>query len=135
MNDYKILLVDDEEEFVATLSERLQLRGLDVAVVLNGEAALERLERLPEERPDVMVLDLRMPGVDGVEVLRRVKRAYPRIQVIVMTGHGSDDDRSTCLELGACDYHKKPIDIEHLLESLREAANKAVEFDANPSAL
>lgn len=131
MNDVKILLVDDEEEFVATLSERLQLRGLDASVVMSGEAALVRINAEP---PDVMVLDLRMPGIDGVEVLRRVKRAHPRIQVIVMTGHGSDDDRSTCLELGASDYHKKPIDIERLLESVRNAAQKAKDFDANPSA-
>jgi DNA-binding response OmpR family regulator len=131
MNDVKILLVDDEEEFVTTLSERLQLRGFDVSVVMSGEAALVRVNVDP---PDVMVLDLRMPGIDGVEVLRRVKRAHPRIQVIVMTGHGSDDDRSTCLELGAVDYHKKPIDIDRLLESMRSAGKRAKDYDMIQSA-
>jgi len=131
MNAMKILLVDDEEEFVTTLRERLELRGLNAQVALSGEAALEQLER---EQPDLMVLDLRMPGIDGVEVLRRVKAKYPRIQVVVMTGHGSDDDRSTCLDLGASGYHKKPIDIGLLLESLREAASMAGKYDAEQDA-
>ena len=131
MKKIKLLLVDDEENFVNTLSERLKMRDVPSRVVYSGE---EALEAVASDEPDVVVLDLRMPGIDGVEVLRRVKGAHPRIQIIVMTGHGSDDDRSTCLELGAVDYHKKPIDIDRLLESMRSAGKRAKDYDMIQSA-
>jgi CheY-like chemotaxis protein len=117
----KVLLVDDEREFVHTLSDRLQMRDLGSAVVYDGEQALSLVA---EEEPEVMVLDLKMPGIDGVEVLRRVKREHPSVEVIVLTGHGSKEIEKLCLELGACAYLEKPVDIETLADTMKEAYRK-----------
>ena len=94
----KILLVDDEREFVQTLSERLMMRELGSAVAYDGESALEVAR---EDEPDVMILDLKMPGIDGIEVLRRVKKTQPAIEVIILTGHGSEADKKVCMESGS----------------------------------
>jgi CheY-like chemotaxis protein len=118
----KVLLVDDEREFVQTLSDRLQMRDMGSTVVFDGEQALEFLR---DEEPDVMVLDLKMPGIDGMEVLRRVKREHPAIEVIILTGHGSEKDRAACMEAGAFAYLQKPVDIEKLSETMRQAYAKA----------
>jgi CheY-like chemotaxis protein len=118
----RVLLVDDEREFVQTLSERLEMRDVGSAVAYDGESALRMVE---DDEPDVIILDLRMPGIDGIEVLRRVKASHPHIEVIILTGHGSEDDRATCLELGAFAYLQKPVDIEALSETLRQANEKA----------
>lgn len=117
----KVLLVDDEREFVQTLSERLQMRDLGSAVVYDGEAALSLVD---EDEPEVMVLDLKMPGVDGLEVLRRVKSEHPNVEVIVLTGHGSKEVEQQCLELGACAYLEKPVDMEILTKTMQEAYAK-----------
>lgn len=117
----KILLVDDEREFVQTLSERLLMRDMGSAVAYDGESALEVVR---EDEPDVMILDLKMPGIDGIEVLRRVKATQPEIEVIILTGHGSDADRTTCLELGAFAYLQKPVDVEELGETIKRANEK-----------
>lgn len=117
----KILLVDDEREFVQTLSERLLMRDLGSAVAYDGESALEVVR---EDEPDVMILDLKMPGIDGIEVLRRVKDTQPEIEVIILTGHGSEADRETCLQLGAFAYLQKPVDVEELSETIKRANEK-----------
>jgi len=117
----RVLLVDDEKEFVQTLSERLQLRGMGSTVVHDGEQALSFIA---EEEPDVMVLDLKMPGIDGIEVLRRIKQKNRNIEVIVLTGHGSKKDEETCLKLGAFAYLQKPVDIEKLSQTMQEAYQK-----------
>jgi two-component system, OmpR family, response regulator CpxR len=117
----KILLVDDEREFVETLSERLSMRDMGSAVAYDGESALELIK---EDEPDVMILDLRMPGIDGIEVLRRVKAKQPEIEVIILTGHGSDADRDICMSLGAFAYLQKPVDIELLSETIQKANEK-----------
>ena len=118
MPRFGVLLVDDEREFVSTLAERLQMRGFDLEVAFSGEQALEMLEnRIPE----VMVLDLRMPGIDGLEVLRLVKRKYPRIQVIILTGHGSERDEEAARRLGAFDHLQKPVDINDLVLVMEQA--------------
>lgn len=114
----KVLLVDDEREFVQTLSERLIMRDMGSAVAYDGESALTMIE---EEEPEVMILDLKMPGIDGIEVLRRVKSTRPDIEVIILTGHGSEEDRKQCMALGAFAYLQKPVDIELLSETLRRA--------------
>lgn len=119
----KILLVDDEREFVQTLSERLLMRDMGSAVAYDGESALELIR---EDEPEVMILDLRMPGIDGIEVLRKVKSAHPEIEVIILTGHGSEADRETCMKLGAFAYLQKPVDIELLSETIRKANAKIV---------
>jgi DNA-binding NtrC family response regulator len=114
----KVLYVDDEEDFVRTMAERMELRDLGGDVALSGEEALRMLEG---EVPDVMVLDLRMPGLDGLEVLRRVKSAYPQVAVIVMTGRGTEDDEERARALGAFAYLTKPVDINDLMETIRAA--------------
>ncbi|WP_147822456.1 response regulator [Salidesulfovibrio onnuriiensis] len=117
----KVLLVDDEREFVQTLSERLLLRDMGSAVVYDGESALNLVE---EDEPEVMILDLKMPGIDGIEVLRRVKASRPNIEVIILTGHGSEADRAVCMDLGAFAYLHKPVDIDVLSETLKAANDK-----------
>ncbi|MFH2218979.1 MAG: response regulator [Pseudomonadota bacterium] len=118
MKEIKVLLVDDEEDFVQSLSERIKMRDLDSGVALNGEEALRLVD---EEVPDVMVLDLKMPGIDGMEVLRRVKKAYPKVQVIMLTGHGSEKDEKEARRLGAFEYLEKPTSMETLIQHIKRA--------------
>lgn len=118
MKEMKVLLVDDEEEFVKSLSERLEMRDVKSDVALNGEAALKTLD---EDLPDVMVLDLKMPGMDGMEVLRRAKKAYPGVQIIMLTGHGSEKDEKEARRLGVFEYLQKPVPIEKLMKTITEA--------------
>lgn len=117
----RVLLVDDEREFVQTLSERLLLRDMGSAVAYDGESALEMLR---EDEPEVMILDLKMPGIDGMEVLRQVKATQPDIEVIILTGHGNETDRETCMGLGAFAYLQKPVDIDVLSETMKRANEK-----------
>ena len=114
----RVLLVDDEREFVQTLSERLQLREMGSAVAYDGESALSLVN---EDEPEVMIIDLKMPGIDGMEILRQVKQTRPRIEVIVLTGHGSEKDRQRCMALGAFAYLQKPVDIDELSDALKKA--------------
>jgi len=118
----RVLLVDDEREFVQTLSERLEMRDVGSAVAFDGESALQMIK---DDEPDVMILDLKMPGIDGIEVLRRVKATNPHVEVIILTGHGSDEDCRTCMALGAFAYLQKPVDIDALSETLKRANEKA----------
>jgi DNA-binding NtrC family response regulator len=122
----KILLVDDEKEFVESLSERLELRNLEADVVYDGEQALDVLK---EGKHDVMVLDLRMPGIDGIEVLRQAKKRNPNVQVVVLTGHGTDKDEAMAKKLGAIAYLKKPVDIDHLIGALKKEKMKVLLVD------
>ena len=114
----KVLLVDDELQFVETLSKRLLMREVGSAAVYDGERALHLLE---EEEPDVMILDLKMPGIDGISVLSRVKKSHPEMEVIILTGHGSKKEEEACMAMGAFAYLEKPVDIEHLAKTLRSA--------------
>jgi CheY-like chemotaxis protein/cytidylate kinase len=117
----RILLVDDEREFVQTLSERLQTRKMEAAVAYDGEEALSLVK---SEEPEVMVLDLKMPGIDGIEVLRRMKRDHPNVEVIILTGHGSEREEALARELGAFAYLEKPVDIDVLSQTMKEAYRK-----------
>ena len=117
----RVLLVDDEREFVQTLSERLQMRDMGSAVAYDGESALTLVK---EDEPEVIIIDLKMPDIDGIEVLKKVKKQRPEIEVIVLTGHGSEEDRKLCMELGAFDYLQKPVDINHLSQVLKDAYAK-----------
>jgi DNA-binding response OmpR family regulator len=114
--------VDDEKKYVQTLSKRLMMRELDSAVVYDGESALNLVDQ--EDEPDVMILDLRMPGIDGIEVLRRVKETHPAIEVIVLTSQGSEADKKTCMELGAFAFLSKSVDIEELSKTIKAAKEK-----------
>jgi two-component system response regulator CpxR len=116
-----ILLVDDEREFVQTLSERLQMRDLSTAIAYDGEQALTHVD---DAEPEVMILDLRMPGIDGIEVLRKVKKDHPDVEVIVLTGHGTDQDKSLTKELGAFAFLEKPVEMDKLAKTVRDAYEK-----------
>ena len=121
MKKMKILLVDDEKEFVETLSERMAMRDLASDIALNGEEALQMVE---DDAPDVMVLDLKMPGLDGMEVLRKVKKAYPDVQVIMLTGHGSEKDEEEARRLGAFEYLQKPTGVDKIVQTIKRAFKK-----------
>jgi len=114
----KVLLVDDEKDFVMTLSERLQMRDLQPATAYSGEDALNLIK---EETPDVIVLDLKMPGIDGFDVLKQVKTEHPEVEVIILTGHGNEKDKELCMELGAFAYLEKPVDIDVLSDVIKRA--------------
>jgi CheY-like chemotaxis protein len=117
----KLLLVDDERQFVQRLSERLLMREIGSAIAYDGESALKIVK---EEEPDVMILDLKMPGIDGIEVLKRVKTTNPDIEVIILTGLGSQADKKLCMELGAFAYLEKPVDVDVLSETIKKANEK-----------
>ncbi len=102
--EIKILLVDDEKQFVDTLAERLAMRGFSARVAYDGPQALKAVE----DPTDVIVLDLRMPGMDGFEVLRSVKKSNPQVQVIILTGHGGDAEEQTAYRMGAYNFLKNP---------------------------
>lgn len=122
MEKFAILLVDDKEEFVSALSNRLLLHGMEVHTATKGEDALAMLQ---EKTTDVVVLDVVMPGMDGLETLRRIKETYPHIQVILLTGHASTKEGIEGMRLGAFDYLMKPVDIEVLIAKMK-ACIKAI---------
>ena len=118
----KVVLVDDEREYVETLSERLQMRDMGTNIVYDGKEALSVLDK---EEPEIMVLDLKMPGIDGMEVLRHIREEHPKVKVIVMTGQGSEEDKESCMKLGAFAYLEKPVDVEVLAQIMRKAYQKS----------
>lgn len=113
-----ILLVDDEEEFVNTLAERLEIRGFQPEVATSGQQAVELMAK---RNFDVMVLDVKMPGMDGLKVMERAKDLRPDLPVILLTGHGSTDDGVQGMHQGAFDFLMKPLDIDDLISKIREA--------------
>ncbi len=119
MSAFKIMLVDDEEEFTSALSERLELRGFQVMTVNNGEDALEIME---EEIPQVVILDLKMPGLSGIETLKRMKYISADVPVLLLTGYGSTEEGIKGMQMGAQDYLMKPLDIEDLIKKIKEVA-------------
>ena len=117
----KVLVVDNETEFASTLAERLRLRKIAAESVYSGAEALASVSLL---RPDVMILDLQMPDMSGLDVLSRVKAIDPTIEVILLTGHGSFDAGITSMEMGAFDYIVKPVDLTLIMEKINEAFQK-----------
>ncbi len=122
MEALKVLLVDDEEEFVTTLAERLKLRDIVSLVATNGDQALHIVETA---KPPVVVLDLMMPGIGGLEVMQVIKRRHPDIQVILLTGRGSTKEGIKGMRLGAFDYLIKPVKIEELVKRMNDAIEAA----------
>ena len=122
--DIKVLLVDDEEAFVNTLAQRLKMRELNVETVYDGEQALAQVK---SKEPDVMVLDLKMPGLHGMDVLREIRKSYPNMQVIILTGHGTEKDEEEARRLGGFDFLRKPADIEKLIGKIKEAYAEKLE--------
>jgi len=121
VDTFKVLLVDDEVEFLETLVKRLKKRNLTVSGVNSGEQAIEALARDPV---DVVVLDVKMPGMNGLETLREIKKSCPLVEVIMLTGHASMEVAIEGMEQGAFDYLMKPMDIDELLYKLQDAYKK-----------
>jgi DNA-binding response OmpR family regulator len=118
MADIKALLVDDEESFRNTLCKRLGRRGMTVEQAGSGE---EALDMLADFQPDVILLDVKMPGMDGLTALHKIKEASPLIEVVMLTGHASMEIAIRGMELGAFDYLMKPVEFEELLYKLEDA--------------
>ena len=114
----KVLLVDDEKEFVEVLAERLEVRGFDVETALSGEDALKWIHK---SEFDVVLLDVMIPGENGIEILKEIKHTKPLIHVIMLSGHAKIDTAVRGIELGAYDYLLKPLEIEPLVEKIRMA--------------
>jgi DNA-binding response OmpR family regulator len=117
-HDWNVLLVDDEREFVTTLSERLALRSIASRVVFDGESALREVAENP---PHLVILDVMLPGMKGLEVLRGIRAGFPGVKVILLTGHGTTKNGIEGMKLGAFDYMIKPLDIDVLIEKMTEA--------------
>jgi len=121
MEGLRVLIVDDEEELVSALVERLTLRGFTAHGVTDGSSALSFLEG---EACDVVLLDVKMPGLGGLEVIRRIKAKDPHMEVILLTGHGSVKSVEDGMALGAFDYLMKPVKIDNLVRILAAAGAK-----------
>jgi len=121
MNDFRVLFVDDEVDFLDTLLKRMRKRRVNVSGVKSGEDALEWLSG---NIADVVVLDVRMPGMDGIETLRAIKKLNPLVEIIMLTGHANLEVARKGMELGAFDYLMKPIDIDELLYKVQDACKK-----------
>lgn len=121
VDELRVLIVDDEVEFLDTLAKRLSKRKLQVSCSTSGEDAI----RILKDRPfDVVILDVKMPGMDGIEALREIKRMRPLVEVIMLTGHANVEVAIQGMELGAFDYLMKPIDIDELLYKVQDAHKK-----------
>lgn len=117
----RVLLVDDEEDFLATLSERLETRGLTVSTVTKGEDAVTTVDK---QNFDLIILDLAMPGIDGLETLKRIKAKQPDAEVIILSGQGSIKTSIEAMKLGAEDFLQKPVDISELMDKISDAKDK-----------
>jgi DNA-binding NtrC family response regulator len=126
MENFSVLLVDDEEDFLKTIIKRLSKRGINAEGATRGE---EALAMLAEEPRDVVVLDVKMPGMGGLEVLKHIKTKWPTTEVIMLTGHASVDAAMEGMDCGAFDYLMKPADLEDLLYKLEDAYRKKLLTD------
>ncbi len=121
MTRTKVLLVDDEVEFASALAERLQIRNYDAKAAYN---ALEALNSIYSDKPDVVVLDMKIPGMDGLEILKTIKQFDPTIEVIILTGHGAIESVKEGLRSGAFEYIMKPVDIGELTSKIDKAQKR-----------
>lgn len=119
----KVLIVDDEEEFLKAFSQRLKTRGLSIDTATTGEEALVKTKG---KEIDAIVLDLAMPGIGGLETLKRLKEENPDLQVIILTGHGTVEKGVEAMKEGALDFMEKPVDMNKLLQKIGEAKHKRV---------
>ena len=113
----RVLIVDDEEELVSALVERLELRGVPVTGVTSGRAALATIE---EKDFDLVLIDLKMPGLDGLDVIRAMKHLRPELRFVLLTGHGAKENEDAARRVGAMECLLKPVKLERLLEIIRE---------------
>lgn len=117
-----VLLVDDEVPFVETMTKRLTKRNLDITAAFSGDEALKRLDA--QGNLEVVILDVKMPGMDGVETLKEIKKKHPLVEVIMLTGHATVESAIDGMRMGAFDYLMKPCDMDHLIGKVGEAAAK-----------
>jgi DNA-binding response OmpR family regulator len=118
----RILLIDDEEELVSTLAERLSFRGIDADWACSGKDALKKIEETPY---DIAVVDIKMPKIGGLELRKMMAGKYPDMKFIFMTGHGSEEDFRAGSEAAGAEYYLvKPVDIEELIRKMKEALKK-----------
>jgi DNA-binding NtrC family response regulator len=127
MDNFRILIVDDEEDFREAIIKRLRARKVEVEGANSG---LKALEMLDNKDFDVVVLDVKMPGMDGIETLREIKLKKPLVEVIMLTGHASVESGIQGMQLGAFDYVMKPVALDDLMDKLRQAyERRAVQLD------
>jgi two-component system OmpR family response regulator len=112
MQEIQMLLVDDEDDFRTTLAKRLRLRKVDITDVASGNEAIELVK---QKSFDVAVIDVKMPAIDGIEILKQVKQIQPTMEIVMLTGHASIESGMEAMKLGAYDYVMKPCDIDELL--------------------
>lgn len=117
----KVLLVDDEKDFIDALADRMRLRDMDVETTASARDALKKVE---EETFDAIVLDLRMPEMDGIEFLKAVRKRHPELQVIMLTGYGKVKDSVEAMKLGAMDFLEKPADLDLLTAKIHDAKSR-----------
>ncbi len=122
----RVLLVDDEKEFVETLGERLETRGFKVRTALSGDEALAKLR---EGESDVVLLDVLMPGKDGIQILKEIKQINPLVEVMMLTGHATIDTAIEGLKIGAFDYLKKPEETKELIDKILRAFARKSEHE------
>jgi len=127
MKKIKLLLVDDERPFLETISKRLEKRDLTVSAVYSGQDALVQLEN--NTSIEVVILDVKMPGMDGIQTLVEIKKKFPLVEVIMLTGHATVESAIDGMKLGAFDYLMKPCDIDALVTKVEEAASKKREHE------
>ena len=123
MEKFKMLVVDDEQDFLETILKRLKARKIEVTGVESGYKALEFLGT---HNVDVIILDVKMPGMDGIETLREIRKKKPLVEVIMLTGHASVESGIQGMQLGAFDYVMKPVALDELLEKVRQAYDRKV---------
>ncbi|MFZ5451046.1 MAG: response regulator [Thermodesulfobacteriota bacterium] len=121
MDNFKVMVVDDEKDFLETIIKRLKARKIEVT---GAESGYKALELLGAQDYDVIVLDVKMPGMDGIETLREIKKKKPLTEVIMLTGHASVESGIQGMQLGAFDYLMKPVALDELLEKMRQAYEK-----------
>lgn len=124
MNEPKLLMVDDEVPFIEAISKRLKRRNFDVSIAHSGMEALAKLEEDGGAETEVIILDVKMPGMDGIETLGEIKRKYPLIEVIMLTGHATVPSAIDGMKKGAYDFLMKPYDMEDLIDKVSEAVAK-----------
>ena len=122
MDNIKLLLVDDEKAFLDTITKRLEKRDLKVSAVYSGKDALIRLEN--DKTIEVVILDVKMPGIDGIQTLIEIKKKFPLVEVIMLTGHATVETAIDGMQIGAFDYLMKPCDIDVLVAKVNDAASK-----------
>lgn len=119
----KVLVVDDEEQFLKSFSKRLEMRGMKIETAMSGEEALQKAQG---KDFDAIILDLVMPGMGGIETLKKLKEENPDLQIIILTGHGTIEKGVEAIKAGALDFVEKPADLNKILEKIGEAKHKRV---------